>query len=383
MKQKGFFVKDLLCFTTFFLLWGTVSAGVSNDMLTTDAVDQVRVNIQINGTVLDSKGEPLPGATIQEKSSGNGTITDIDGKFSMAVSPEAILDVSYVGYKTQQITVGKQKELTIVLEDDSEVMSEVVVVGYGVQKKVNLSGAVDQIGAKQLEQRPMTDISKGLQGMIPNLNIDFASGEPGQSASVNIRGTGSINENSGSPLILIDGVAADVDEMNRLLPEDIETLSVLKDASSAAIYGARAAFGVILITTKQGRGDRIQINYNNNFSWKRPSILTEKTSDPYIYLKLKNIAVLNTPWSSGHVTSDERLEWARQRSDNPDGTDAIRLNPLDNTQWEYMGNRDWTSYFLDKSSFSQSHQVSISGASEKMRYYLSGGYDDENGVFSN
>lgn len=137
----------------------------------------------------------------------------------------------------------------------------------------------------------------------------------GTGCNINIRGEASIN--GGSPLILIDGVASDAEEMNRLLPEDVESLSVLKDASSAAIYGARAAFGVVLITTKQGKGDRIQVNYNNNFSWKRPSSLTEKTSDPYIYLKLKNIAVLNTPWSSGHVTSDERLEWARQRSDNP------------------------------------------------------------------
>lgn len=383
MKRKHFFVKDLLYFTSFFLLCSSASANIKSKLPTTDTVNQVRATIQISGIVLDSNGIPLPGATIQEKSSGNGTITDIDGRFSMAVPSEAVLDISYVGYKTQKVTVKKQKELTIVLEDDSEVMNEVVVVGYGVQKKVNLSGSVDQISSKQLEQRPITDISKGLQGMIPNLNIDFASGEPGQSASINVRGTGSINENSGSPLILIDGVAADAEEMNRLLPEDIESLSVLKDASSAAIYGARAAFGVILITTKQGHGDRIQISYNNNFSWKRPSILTEKTSDPYIYLKLKNIAVLNTPWSSGHVTSDERLEWARQRSDNPEGTEAIRLNPLDNTQWEYMGNRDWTNYFLDKNSFSQSHQISISGASEKMRYYLSGGYDDENGIFAN
>ena len=161
------------------------------------------------------------------------------------------------------------------LEDDSEKLEEVVVVGYGVQRKVNLSGSVDQINAKQLEARPITNISKGLQGMkIFNLNIDFTSGEPGQAAKINIRGEASIN--GGSPLILIDGVASDAEELNRLLPEDIETLSVLKDASSAAIYGARAAFGVILITTKQGSSDRIQVSYNNNFAWKRPSILLTK-----------------------------------------------------------------------------------------------------------
>lgn len=344
------------------------------------SVDQVRVKVLVSGTVVDATGAPLPGATVRERATGNGTVTNIDGHFSLSVSSEASLEVSFVGYATKVVSVAGQQELKIVLVEDAAALDEVVVVGYGIQKKVNLSGSVDQIGAKELEKRPIADLSRGLQGMIPNLNIDFTSGEPGQAANINIRGEASIN--GGSPLILIDGVAADVEEMNRLLPEDIESLSVMKDASSAAIYGARAAFGVILITTKQGKGDRIQVDYNSNFAWKRPSTLTEKTSDPYIYLKLKNIAVLNTPWSSGHVTSDERLEWARQRSDNPGGTPSVRLNPLDETQWEYMGNRDWTSYYLDRSTFSQTHQVAVSGATEKTRFYLSGGFDNEDGLFS-
>lgn len=342
--------------------------------------DQVRTKIQISGTVLDPTGEPLIGATVQEKESGNGTITDVNGNFSIAVPADATLQFSYVGYRDKTIPVNGNTTFTVVLEDDTETLGEVVVVGYGVQKKINLSGSVDQVNSKELEQKPMSDLSRGLQGMVPNLNIDFTSGEPGQAANINIRGEASIN--GGSPLILIDGVASDTEEMNRLLPQDIESLSVLKDASSAAIYGARAAFGVILITTKQGKGDRIQVDYNNNFSWKRPTSLTEKTSDPYIYLKLKNIAVLNTPWSSGHVTSDEKLEWARQRSDNPEGTEAIRLNPLDETQWEYMGNTDWTSYFLDKFTFSNNHQMSVSGATEKTKFYLSGGVDNQDGVLS-
>ena len=344
------------------------------------SVDQVRVKVLVSGTVVDATGAPLPGATVRERATGNGTVTNIDGHFSLSVSSEASLEVSFVGYATKVVPVAGQQELKIVLVEDAAALDEVVVVGYGIQKKVNLSGSVDQIGTKELEKRPIADLSRGLQGMIPNLNIDFTSGEPGQAANINIRGGASIN--GGSPLILIDRVAADVEEMNRLLPEDIESLSVMKDASSAAIYGARAAFGVILITTKQGKGDRIQVDYNSNFAWKRPSMLTEKTSDPYIYLKLKNIAVLNTPWSSGHVTSDERLEWARQCSDNPGGTPSVRLNPLDETQWEYMGNRDWTSYYLDRSTFSQTHQVAVSGATEKTRFYLSGGFDNEDGLFS-
>ena len=139
-------------------------------------------------------------------------------------------------------------------------LGELVVIGYGTQRKVNLSGAVDQVGIKELEAKPITNISQGLQGMVPNLNIDFTSGEPGQAARINLRALTSIN--GGAPLILIEGIASDANELNRILPEDIESISVLKDAASAAIYGARAAFGVILITTKTGRSDKIQVDYN-------------------------------------------------------------------------------------------------------------------------
>ncbi len=336
--------------------------------------------IVVEGTVVDDMGEPLTGATVYESESANGTTTDIDGHFSISVEKDSRLTIHYLGFAEKSIVSRESKNLKIALDKDTHTLNDVVVVGYGTQKKVNLSGAVDQLTAKEIEKRPVTDVSRGLQGMIPNLNIDFTSGEPGKQATLNIRGEASIN--GGQPLILIDGVASDTEEMGRLLPGDIESISVLKDAASAAIYGARAAFGVILITTKQGKGDRITIDYNNNFMWKRPSQLTDKTSDPYIYLKLKNIAVLNTPWSSGHVTSDERLEWARQRSDDPKNTSAIRLDPLDNTQWDYMGNCDWTRHFLNRSTFAQSHQVSVSGQTQRTNFYLSAGYDGEDGVLA-
>lgn len=353
-----------------------MAKGDNEGLKVTDAKS---TKVLITGEVVDDKGEPLIGATVYEKSSANGAVTDVNGKFSISVPAESKLVVNYIGYQQENVEVSPgTTNYTIQMKGDSKTLNDVVVVGYGSQKKINLSGAVDQVTAKDLEKRPISDVSKGLQGLIPNLNIDFTSGEPGQSASVNIRGEASIN--GGSPLLLIDGVASDIDEMNNLLPEDIESISVLKDAASAAIYGARAAFGVILITTKKGSGDRIKISYNNHFTWKRPSQLTDKTSDPYIYLKLKNIAVLNTPWSSGHVTDDEHLEWARQRSDDPDNTDAIRLNPLDNTQWEYMGDTDWTKYYLDKYTFSQAHELSISGATDRTNFYMSAGYDHEDGV---
>ena len=333
----------------------------------------------IRGKVTDINNEPLIGVNVVEQGTTNGTVTDVDGNFTLTAKENSTIVFSYIGFQTQQVQWKEGVNLSIILLEDSELLGEIVVVGYGTQRKINLSGAVDQVGVKELEAKPINNISQGLQGMIPNLNIDFTSGEPGQAARINVRGLTSIN--GGSPLILIDGIASDANELNRLLPEDIESISVLKDAASAAIYGARAAFGVILITTKTGRSDKIQVDYNNSFTWKRPSILPEKSSDPYIYLKTKNIAVLNTPWSGGHVASDERLEWARQKSDNP-SIDPVRLNPLDETQWEYMGNKDWTTYFIDKNTFSNSHQVSVSGRTDKTTFYVSGGFDRENGILS-
>jgi TonB-linked SusC/RagA family outer membrane protein len=346
-------------------------------MVTTEQSD---TKIMISGVVVDKAGDPLVGATIREKGTSNGAVTDMDGKFTLSVSASGTIVISYIGYRDKSVPVNGKSSFRIELEEDAAKLNEVVVVGYGVQKKVNLSGSVDQISAAQLEQRPIVDLAKGLQGMVPNLNIDFTSGEPGKAPKINIRGEASIN--GGSPLILIDGVASDADEMNRLLPEDVESLSVLKDASSAAIYGARAAFGVILITTKQGKGDRIQVSYNNNFSWKRPSSLTDKTSDPYIYLKLKNIAVLNTPWSSG----TSRMMNA---SNGHGSVRTIRMEQklFASIRWikpngNILGNRDWTDYFLDRNTFSQTHQVSISGATEKTNFYLSTGMDNEDGIFS-
>jgi TonB-linked SusC/RagA family outer membrane protein len=348
--------------------------------IATMGAQEVQQFANVSGTVADVNNEPLIGVSVFVKGTATGTATGMDGKFSIQARPGDVLQISYVGYATGTVTVGSDAVLNIVLIEDQKTLDEVVVVGYGTQRKINLSGSVDQISAKQLEAKPVTNIAKGLQGMAPNLNIDFNSGEPGKAANINIRGTTSIN--GGSPLVLIDGVPSDSEELNRLQPEDIESVSIIKDASSAAIYGARASFGIILITTKQGNTENVQVSYNNNFSWARPSVLPAKTADPYIYLKLKNIAVLNTPWSAGHVASDERLEWARQKSDNPSSVASVRLNPLDETQWEYMGNKDWTEYFLDKNTFSNTHQLAVSGTAGKAKFYLSGGYDGENGILS-
>ncbi len=319
----------------------------------------------------------MPGVSIIVKGTTTGTVTNVDGDYAIDAPADGILVFSFIGMTTQEIPVNNKSLINVSLTEETTGLDEVVVVGYGVQKKVNLSGAVDAIDSKELESRPIINLSQGLQGVAPNLNIDFVSGEPGQAAQINIRGMTSIN--GGEPLILIDGVPADAWELNRLSPEDVSDISVLKDASSAAIYGARAAFGVVLITTKSGSKEGIHISYNNNMSWSKPTLLPNKINDPYIYSRLQELSSNNTPWDVINH-SDETYAWAKERSDNPEGTVGVRTNPNDPSSWEYMGNKDWTYYFLDDYTLSQKHHLQLDGKTEKTRFYLSSSYDNENGA---
>ncbi|MCB0689446.1 MAG: TonB-dependent receptor plug domain-containing protein, partial [Saprospiraceae bacterium] len=338
---------------------------------------QVGAQINVSGQVVSaSDGLGLPGATVLIKGTVDGTVTDIDGNYQLAVpSKETVLIISFTGMTTQEIVVGDQSVINIEMESDIVGLSEVVVTGYGVQKKSNLSGAVDNVTTEQLESRPIANLAQGLQGVSPNLNIDFDSGEPGQEAKINIRGFTSVN--GGSPLILIDGVPSDETELNRLAPRDVESISVLKDASSAAIYGARAAFGVIIITTKSGSGEGVHVSYSNNFNIAKPTVIGEKITDPYIYLRLKETSTDNTPWDNFNF-SDERYEWARQRSNDP-SVEGVRIDPTDATRWEYMGNQDWSEYFLGNSN-SQEHHLSISGRSKASQYFVSGSFNNTDGA---
>ncbi len=332
----------------------------------------------ISGTVKSADDNTaLPGVSIVVKGTSQGTVTDINGNYQLNAPLDGTLVFSFIGMVTQEIAINGRTEIDVTLEQELTDIGEVVVVGYGTQKKVNLSGAVDAIDSRELESRPIVNISQGLQGVAPNLNIDFVSGEPGQAAQINIRGMTSIN--GGEPLILIDGVPADAWELNRLTPEDVSDISVLKDASSAAIYGARAAFGVVLITTKSGTSEGVNVSYNNNLSWSKPTLIPEKTNDPYIYLRLQDLSTDNTPWNNFNPT-DETYAWAKERSENPEGTEGVRINPRDETSWEYMGNRDWTPYFLSDYTFSQKHHIQVDGKTDKVSFYLSGAYDNENGA---
>jgi TonB-linked SusC/RagA family outer membrane protein len=337
----------------------------------------------VRGTVIDAKSkEVLPGVSILVKGTQRGANTDAKGSFEISDLPsDAVLTFSYIGYKKSEISVSNQSSLTVRLEEDVNNLEETIVVGFGTQKKINIAGAVDQISGKQLEARPIANVMQGLQGISPGLNITYGGGQPGAVPAINVRGFTSIN--GGAPLIVIDGIpASDSYDMLRLNPADISSFTVLRDAASAAIYGARAAFGVILITTKQGGEGRQSISYNSYASWGKPTVLPRPVTDPYIFSRVLETSTDNTPWDYVNF-SDEHYSWAKERSENPSLPDT-RINPNDPTKWAYMGNNDWYDYFFNRASFSQKHGLSFNGGAKvndmPVGYYLSGDYTRENGL---
>ena len=233
----------------------------------------------LTGTVVDEAGIPVIGANIVEKGTLNGTVTDMDGNFSLRIHSDAVLTVSYIGYTTLEIPTEGKEKLDIQLKEDSQALSEIVVVGYGTQKKVNLTGAVEQVTSEVFDNRSVANATQALQGSIPNLNIQLTDGKPNRTASFNVRGTTSIGQ-GGNALVLIDGVEGDPSMLN---PNDIASVSVLKDAASAAIYGARGTFGVVLITTKEPNKDKTSITYSGNFSLQRPTSVPDFITDGYEY----------------------------------------------------------------------------------------------------
>ena len=223
----------------------------------------------VKGKVTDEQGQPLIGVTVMVKGSTKGAQTNANGEFSIEAPESATLVFSYIGHESQEVAVKDAgKPLSIVLKGGASGLTEIVVVGYGAQKKINLSGAVDAISGKALESRPITNIATGLQGLLPNLNIGLSNGRVTSTPSFNIRGATGLPNSNTAPFILVDNIPASPDELARLNPADVESITVLKDAASAAIYGSSAPYGALLITTKQGkRGKAPSISYNNNLSW--------------------------------------------------------------------------------------------------------------------
>jgi len=340
-------------------------------------------NREIRGKVVDKTGETVIGANIVEKGTQNGTITNADGIFSLRVSANAVLQVSYIGYVTQEIAVGNQSNLQITLSEDVQALEEIVVVGYGTQRKVNLTGAVDQVTSEVFEHRPITNISQGLVGAIPNLNIVMTDGKPTNSPTYNVRGTTSIGQ-GGSALILIDGVEGDPRMLN---PNDIESVSVLKDAASASIYGARAAFGVVLITTKSSAIGKTTINYTGNFSSKSPTTVPDNIVDSYPWAQSFSDAWSrwndngNTPTAVNKTMtfSPAYLAEIKRRWEDP-SLPRIEINPTTGA-YEYYYSTDWYKELNKESFFAQDHNVTVTGGNEIASYYLTGRYNGEDGLY--
>ena len=319
--------------------------------------------VSVKGNVVDESNEPVIGASIQVKGTGEGTVTDYDGNFSLTVpSNESTLIISYVGMKTQEVSPAPN--LRIVLQSDTELLDELVVVGYGSQKKVNLTGAVAVVDGQAIASKNSTDVVNAMMGQIPGLLVSRNSGEPGaETSGIRIRGFTSVN--NAQALVLIDGVEGSLQTLNA---EDIESISVLKDAASASIYGSRAAAGVILVTTKKGSVQKTKISYNGSFGLNVPGAMPRRVP----------------PW--------EDYEWIHQSLYNINPAFVINREAIDfianpnqnyrvmGTRWEEYYNNNWMHLGLKENTTQQNHSVSVTGGNDRSRYYVSGGFYTKSGI---
>jgi len=347
----------------------------------TKAENEITAN-KITGKVLDEKGQPLVGASVRIKGSRTGTMTDADGSFSLEVPDNTVLVISYLGYEDKEITASGSAALNISLVPGNKNLNEVVVVGYGTQKKVNLTGAIATVGGDKLEARPIVNLADGLEGLIPNLNVNMGSGQPGVKATFNIRGLSTLSGGasiSTAPLVLVDGVSRDP---NLIDPNDVESVTVLKDAASAAIYGSRAANGVILITTKTGKKGPSRLTYSGSYTISRPTQLVHQVnSDDYI--KMFNYANRSGQASGGYTTSpftaQDSTMAAAYRADpahNPTGYP----DPGNLKKYRYVGNTDWMHVLYPGWAPQTQHNLSLSGGQENTTYTASMGYFRQEGL---
>lgn len=348
-----------------------------------------QTRILVSGRILDSSGQPVPGASIIEKGTTNGVNTDIDGKFTISVKSGSSLEVSCIGYET--VSIAASENLSVTLKEDTQFLDEVVVVGFGTQKKVNMTGSVAAVDVdKAFGSKPITDVSKGLQGVVPGLSITYNSNDLNASPTMKIRGTGSINGDN-TPLILLDGV--EVPDLSFVNPDNIKSISVLKDAASASIYGSRAAWGVVLITSKDGSAvkDKVSITYSNNFSWNQPIGLPK-----YITDKEGVLAQLEEGMLAQKNVDGSRIEAFGMYYDTigkgiTTWFDKYSGN-LSNPVYKYGEDYEFiegTPYYyrvsdpnkeIFKTSFSQTHNLSVTGNTGKTNYNIGLGYTMNDGT---
>ncbi|KAA8478445.1 TonB-linked SusC/RagA family outer membrane protein [Arcticibacter tournemirensis] len=306
----------------------------------------------VSGTVVDANNEAIIGASVKENGTASGTMTDINGRFSLKVSSmNATLTISYIGYKAKSVPIAGKQTLKIVLQESRVDLDEIVVVGYGTQKKVNLTGAVSSVNMKNLENKPVVNVVEALQGTTPGLTIQQSNSMPGSRPAINIRGVNTLNNND--PLVIIDGMQGDIQNVNIT---DIENISVLKDASSTAIYGSRASNGVILITTKKGIKGKPRIAYDYSYALQTPTFMPDIV-DSWVYAELRNEALVN---------SGRPVQF---------GADQIR-------DFRQNGpNSNWMEEIYRSSAPQQSHNLSIAGGNDKTTYLVSAAYLDQASLF--
>ncbi len=351
-------VKDILSSLLSDSLYTITFQG--NHIIITRKTETKSSSLTVSGTVVDEFGEPIIGANVMEKGTSNGVITDINGNYSLSVQNNANLLFSYIGFITKDIPVDNKSLIDVKLIEDTQKLEEVVVVGYGVQKKVNLTGAVSVVKGEEMNKRPVTNATSMLQAQIPGLRVMNGSGQAGNNkVSLRVRGQGTYSSAGSDPLILINGVPGDLSNLD---PNTIESVSVLKDAASAAVYGARAANGVVLVTTKTGANKKTSISYSGNFAVYSPTRMLDVVTNSVEYMNLWNEAKANSGISSGLYPQDVIDQYRNAKKGDP----------------QYP-NYDWLGEHIN-SSFSHNHNLSVTGGSEKMSYNVSMSYADENGT---
>jgi len=369
--------KALFLGTTMFLTSvSEMSANPSVELLrptgpSTAVTSPQQAKQTIKGVVQDAFG-PIAGANVIEKGTTNGTITDMDGNFTLDVAPNSILVITFIGYKEQQLPVNNQKTFNIKLTEDSQALDEVVVVGYGTQKKVNMSGSVTSVNVSEMaESRPLTNISTALAGTAPGVQITSSNNLPSNNgdADIKVRGQGTLNNSS--PLVIIDGVEG---TLNSVSPQDVETVSVLKDAASSAIYGSRAANGVILITTKQGKSGKMKLDYTGYVSFQTLDQPYEVVSDYANYMEYLNEGMANS--NKPKPFSDNVINLWREKSKDPNGLNEYGMP-------NYLAYPNNSIFDVYETGVSHQHNISASGGSEKITYYTSFNYLNNPGILEN
>ncbi len=337
----------------------------------------------VSGTVLDTQQQPVIGASVMVAGTRQGTVTDPDGTFSLKIPEgDVTLEVACLGYTTVNTTVpAGTSRITVTLEEDNMLLEETVVVGYGTQKKVNLTGAITAVDSKALENRSAHSVSAMLQGNVPGLNISTSSGNPGSTGKLNVRGFTSIN--GADPLVLIDGAVGELDRVN---PNDIESISVIKDAAAAAVYGARAAFGVILVTTKSGKASegKATVRYSGRFGWEEPTTSTDYETRGYwsVYTinKFRMASEGNLYVKYDDYDMQQLLARVNDKTENPERPWVVERVVNGEKQWRYYGNNDWWHMLFKDRHPVQQHNISLSGGTKSVKYFVSGGYDRQTGI---